>query len=97
MPNHGQRTLVVKTPSGQLKSMRNQVTPCTGALASIARMVDADNLVCFSKAGSFILDLQTDNVEWMERKDDCFEMALEVVPYAEAKPMLTKAGFPRRP
>ena len=98
MPNHGERTLVIKTPGGSLKTMRSQVTPCTGSLTSIAQMVDADNFVGFSKRGSFILNLNTGELEMMERVDDTFELELEVVPYAEAKPMLEKQpGFQRQP
>ena len=93
MPNHGENVLVVRTPSGQVLSMRNQVCPCTGPLTSVARLIDADNLVGFSKAGSFILNLQTNKIDWLERKDDCFELPLEVLPYAEAAPMLKQAGF----
>ena len=33
----------------------------------------------------------------MERVDDTLELELEIVPYAEAKPMLEKAGFQGRP
>ncbi len=61
-------------------------------------MVDADNFVGFSKKGSFILNLNTGELEMMERVDDTFELELEVVPYAEAKPMLEKQpGFQRQP
>ena len=76
--------------------MRNQVTSCTGPLTSIAQMVDADNFVGFSKKGSFILNLNTGEIEMMERVDDTFEIEVEIVPYAEAKPQLEKAGFQRR-
>ena len=97
MPNHGEKVFVVKTPSGAMKSMRNQVCPCTGPLTSVARLVDADNFVGFCKKGPFILDIQSGAVDWLERRDDCFELLLEVFPYAEAEPMLKKAGFQGRP
>ena len=98
MPNHGEKTLVVKTPGGSLKTMRSQVTPCTGSLSGIAQMVDAGNFVGFPKQGSFILNLSNGEIEMMERVDDTFELELEIVPYAEAKPMLDKqAGFQGRP
>ena len=93
MPNMGERIIVVKKPCGRLATMRNSVTPCTGALSSVAKTIDNDNLVCFSKAASFILDLKTNDVDWLERVDDCFELEVEVVPYEEAKPMLVAAGF----
>ena len=97
MPQLGKRTLVVKMPSGALMSFTNQVCQCTGPLTSVAKMVDADNFVGFSTAGSFILNMRTGAIDWMERKDDCFELELEVLPYAEAAPMLEKAGVPGRP
>ena len=84
MPNHGEQRLIVKTPSGALKSMRNQVCPCTGPLASVAHMVDANNFVGFSPMGSFVLDLGSVEIDWPSRKDNTLEMELEVVPYAEA-------------
>ena len=96
MPNHGERVLVVKTPSGELKTLRNQVCQCTGPWTSVSKLVDADNFVGFSSAGSFILNMRTGSIDWLERKDDCFEMELEVVPYSEALPMLKSAGFPGR-
>ena len=98
MPNHGERTLVVRTSSGNIKVMRCQVTPCTGPLAGIAQMTDADNLVCLSKKTSFLYDQNNGQVEILDRVDDTFEMELEIVPYAEAKPLLAKqAGFQRQP
>ena len=56
-------------------------------------MVDANNFVGFSPAGSFMLGLDNDEVEWIDRVDDCFEIELEIIPYAEAKPLLESAGF----
>ena len=76
--------------------MKNQVTPCTGPLTSVAKIIDANNFVGFSAAGSFILDLTTGDVDWLERVDDCFELELEVMPYTEAKPILEAAGFQRQ-
>ena len=98
MPNHGERTLVVKTSSGNMKVMRCQVTPCIGPLAGTAQMTDADNLACLSKEASFLYDQNSGQVEMLDRVDDTFEMELEIVPYAEAKPMLEKhAGFQGQP
>ena len=76
--------------------MRNQVTPCTGPLTSVAKMIDANNFVGFCSLGSFVLDLETNEVDWLERVDDCFEIELEVLPYTEAKPLLESAGFQGR-
>ena len=44
-----------------------------------------------------MLDLETNDVDWLERVDDCFELELEVVPYEEAKPLLAAAGFRGQP
>ena len=96
MPNHGEKLLVVKMPSGKLVTMRNQVTNCTGPLTSVATMVDADNFVGFGKAGSFILDMEIGSVDWLERVDNTFEMEFEVLPYAEAKRLLKSARFQGR-
>ena len=97
MPNHGEKVLVVKTPSGEIKKMRNQVCQCTGPLTSLSKLVDADNFVGFSSAGSFILNMRTGSIDWLERKDDRFEMELEVVPYSEALPLLKRPGFTGQP
>ena len=86
MPNLGERVLLVKSLGGStIKSMRNNVVQCTGPLTSVAKLIGANNFVGFSSLGSFILDLTTGEVDWLERKDDCFELELEVVPYVEAK------------
>ena len=89
---------MVKKPSGSLMSMRNQVCPCTGSLTSVARLIDSDHFVGFSSAGSFILNLRTNEVDWLTRKDDQFELELEVIPYVEAKQHLEKmkSGGPGR-
>ena len=98
MPQLGERTLFVKTPSGALMSFKNQVCKCTGPLASVAKIVDADNFVGFCTAGSFILNMRSGAIDWMERKDDCFELELEVLPYTEAAPLLQQAaGFQGQP
>ena len=93
----GERILAVKRPSGKISVMKNQVCPCTGALTAVSAMVDAGNFVGFCKAGSFVLDLETNDLDWLERVNDTFEMELEILPYSEAKPLLEAAGFPRRP
>ena len=97
MPQLGQRTLVVKTPSGALMSFKNQVCQRTGPLTSVAQMVDVDHFVGFSSAGSFVMNMRTGAIDWMERKDNGFELELEVLPYAEAAPLLKQAGFPGQP
>ena len=61
MPNHGQRVLVVKAPSGRLMSLAAQVVPCIGSLTSVAKLIDAGHFVGFHKEGSFIMDLSTEN------------------------------------
>ena len=91
------------TPSKRRR--RNQVCPCTGPLTFVARLIDSDNFVGFCSVGSFILNLRTDEVDWLERVDDRFELELEIVPYAGAKEEFAKAnsesvaknsGFPGR-
>ena len=96
MPNHGEKVLLVQKPSGRLMSMRNTVCPCTGPLTSVAKLCDADHFVGFCSAGSFILNLRTNEVDWLTRKDDQFELELEIVPFAEAKKHLgeMKSGGP---
>ena len=97
MPNLGEKVLVVRTPSGEIKTLRNQVCQCTGPLTAVSKLVDADNFVGFSSAGSFILNLRAGSIDWLERKDDCFEMELEVVSHSEALPLLKRAGVPGLP
>ena len=73
--------------------MTNDVTPCTGALTAISTMVDANNFVGFGPNGSFVIDLDNGEIDWLERVEDCFEMLLEVMPYNEAKALLESSGF----
>ncbi len=96
MPNHGERLLAVRKPSGKVVAMMNQVAPCTGPLTSVAKMVDAGQFVGFCSLGSFILVLESGDVDLLERVDDCFEIELEILPYAEAKPLLEASGFQGR-
>ena len=93
MPNYGQRVIVVKTPGGQLLSMKNHVVPCAGPLTSVARLVDNDHFVGFHPQGAFIYNLKTKAIEKLERVNDCYELELEIVPYEDAKPLLDASGF----
>ena len=93
MPNHGERTLLVKTASGKMKVLKKQICDCTGPLTSIPKTCDNNHFVGLGKTGGFILDLRDQSIEWIDRNDDAFEMELEIVPYDEAKPLLEKAGF----
>ena len=88
MPNHGQRVLVVKPPSGRLMSLASQVVPCTGSPTAVAKLIDASHFVGFHKNGSFIMDLETGEFDKMTRVNDCFELVLEVLPHTEAEPLL---------
>ena len=100
MPNLGQKTLLVKTPAGHMRGMRNTVVNCTGALTATSRLVDENNFVGHSPEGSFILNMDQGEFDMLERVDDCFELELEIVPYAEAasilKDMGLDQGFQRR-
>ena len=93
MPNHGERTLLVKTASGKLKALKKQICDCTGPLTSIPKTCDNNHFVGLGKTGGFILDLRDQSIEWIDRNDDAYEMELEIIPYDEAKPLLEKAGF----
>ena len=43
---------------------------------------------------AFILNLETRQWEKLERVNDCYELELEIVPYATAKDMLPKPQSP---
>ena len=49
MPNLGQKILLVKTPAGHVRVMRNTVVNCIGALTATSRLVDEDNFVGHSR------------------------------------------------
>ena len=74
MPNLGEKIMLVKTPSGTIKAMRNDVVDCTGPLTAVSQMVDAGNFVGFCKEGSFCLNLDTLDFDLIDRVDDtvCF-------------------------
>ena len=97
MPNLGERVLVVKSPSGHVSVMRNQVVNCTGPLTAVSRCIDAGKFVGFCSEGSFILDRETGAFDLLERTDDCFELELEIIPYSEAEPELEQLGFHMQP
>ena len=68
--------------------MGNNVTDCTGALQAVTKTVGANNMVVFSPYGSFVMDLDDNSIDWMERVDDGYESECEVIPYADATPLL---------
>ncbi len=70
---------------------------CTGPLTSVSRLIDAGNFVGFCSEGCFRLNLNTGAFDMLEKKDDCFELELEVIPYSEAAPELEKLGFRGQP
>ena len=84
------KTVVKVYPAAALKK---QICDCTGPLTSIPKMCDQNHFVGLGKNGGFILDLSDKSIEWIERDGDEYAMELEIVPYAEAKPILEKAGF----
>ena len=93
MANHGERTLLVKAPSGKLMALKKQICDCVGPLTSIPKICDHNHFVGLGKNGGFILDLSDRSIEWIERDGDEYAMELEIVPYEEAKPLLKQAGF----
>ena len=96
MPSYGARTLLVKTPGGKLMTAKHNVVPSTGALTSVSKLVDNGHFVGFHPDGAFIYHLATGHVEKIQRVNDCYEMGLEIVPYAQAKPLLNQVGFQGR-
>ena len=96
VPSYGAQTLLVRTPGGKLMTAKHNVVPSTGALTSVSKLVDNGHFVGFHPDGAFIYNISTGAVEKLHRVNDCYEMELEVVPYAQAKPLLEKAGFQGR-
>ena len=88
MPNHGMRKLIVNIPCGKLFKMGNNVTNCTGPLQAAIETVDANIFVAFSPFWSFIVDLDDNSIDWLERVEDGYELELEAIPYQDAKPFL---------
>ena len=56
MPNHVERALLSKAPSGRPKTLKKHVCDCTGPFASITNVCDNDPSVGLGKTGGFILD-----------------------------------------
>ena len=58
-------------------------------------------MVVFSPYGFFVMDLDDNSIDWMERVDDGYELEYEAIPYADVKPLLeahrqAQAGFQGR-
>ena len=95
MPSYGAKTLLVRTPGGKLVTAKHNVVPSAGVLTSVSKLVDNGHFVGFQPDGAFIYNVSTGVVEKLLRLNDCYEMEFEVVPHAQAKPLLDKVGFQR--
>lgn len=95
MPNAGEKAIVVNTTSGKYKIMKNEVCDHTGPLTSVARTVDADSIVIFPKKESLLID-KDGTVDYLTRTEGCFELSLEIVPFAKAEEQRKASGFPRQ-
>ena len=80
----------------RVRGIRARVAAVSRALASVAEMVDAGHTVVFAKSGSYAKQEETGVVTPFIRRNNVFEIELDVMPYKEAQHIIEKsipAGF----
>ena len=94
--DEGTKELIGALPSAdgkrQVRGLRTRVAAVSRALASVSEMVDAGHTVVFSKEMSYAKNLGTGVVTPLTRRNDVYEMELEVAPYHGAQSILEKAN-----
>jgi hypothetical protein len=79
--DEGTRTIQVRTSSGTTRHMRARVCDVTKGLMSVAEMVDANHTVVFSPDRSFARHNATGEISEFRRRNNVFELDLQVLPY----------------
>ena len=84
IPNLGEKSLMLMTESGSLRSMMYQVAKVTKPLGSVSRICKAGHAVVFDDEGSFIYNKSTGSVDWLREENGTYVLDSYIVPKAEA-------------
>ena len=91
MPNYGEKTLLVRTPTGKWTVLKKHICNCTDPSTSVAKVCDKGNFAGFGRDGGFILNLADKSVGWIHRDQDTCEMEMEILQYNEATLLFVNA------
>ena len=89
--NVGEKHILVETRAGHLRNLNLQMAKgVTRVLLSVSKICDAGNEVRFMRNGGYILNLETGEKDYFERKDGVYRMRLKIVGNGSKA-----SGFPR--
>ena len=100
IPNLGEQKLPLATVEGSLRAMTFQVAPVAKPLGSVQRICAAGHMVVFDSEGSYVIDKQTGELNWLRNDNGNFMLDMwvptpaAVDPYAMGK---SDAPFQRQP
>ena len=86
IPNLGQQKLPLATVEGFLRAMTFQVAPVAKPLGSVQRICAAGHMVVFDSEGSYIVNKQTGELNWLRNDNGNFMLDVWVSPPAAVDP-----------
>ena len=82
IPNLGEQRLPLVTQEGSLRSMTFQAAPVDRALGSVKRMCKSGHRVVFDESGSYVMNKNTGEINWMREENGNYMLDMWVVPSA---------------
>ncbi|CAK0896643.1 unnamed protein product, partial [Prorocentrum cordatum] len=83
--------------SAQVRGIKARVAKVSKALASVSEMVDAGHRVVFDAGGSYAENKSTAVITPFQRRNNVYEMEMELMPYSKAKDVKGRAGAWSKP
>ncbi|CAK0890329.1 unnamed protein product, partial [Prorocentrum cordatum] len=77
--------------SAQVRGIKARVAKVSKALASVSEMVDAGHRVVFDAGGSYAQNKSTGVIAPFQRRNNVYEMEVELMPYSKAKDVIGRA------
>ena len=100
IPNLGEQKLPLATVEGSLRAMTFQVAPVAKPLGSVQRICAAGHTVVFDSEGSYIINKQIGELNWVRNGIGNFMLDVWVPPPAAVDPYIickSEAPFQRQP
>ena len=89
--DEGTRKLV-GTVMGKMRGVTTHVCQVGKPLMSVAEMIDQNHRIVFDSAGSYAENKDTGDIVEFERRNNVFEITLEVQPYAKVKNLMDRCA-----
>ena len=100
IPNLGEQKLPLATVEGFLRAMTFQVAPVAKPLGSVQRICAAGHMVVFDSEGSYIVNTQAGELNWLRNYNGNFMLDVWIPPRAAVDPCAmgkSDAPFQRQP